>query len=86
MNTYMWEHPLTAEQTDKLKSWGYIEIPVTEKTLMCGDKGMIILYKTVLSFNDPNKEDFRKLCGKGRKCWYPAFSPFSFNVFPHLSP
>ncbi|XP_045215386.1 phosphopantothenoylcysteine decarboxylase-like [Mercenaria mercenaria] len=39
MNTYMWEHPLTYEQIEKLESWGYREIPVVEKTLVCGDKG-----------------------------------------------
>lgn len=41
MNTYMWEHPLTREQTDKLESWGYKQIPVVEKTLICGDKGKV---------------------------------------------
>ena len=26
----------------------------------------------------------RKHCGKRRKCWLPAFSPFSHNVFKSL--
>lgn len=40
MNTYMWEHPLTAKQILTLKSFGYIEIPCVSKTLVCGDSGM----------------------------------------------
>lgn len=40
MNTKMWEHPITSQQIEILKSWGYIEIPSIEKTLMCGDTGM----------------------------------------------
>lgn len=39
MNTKMYEHILTREQINKMISWGYREIPVIEKTLMCGDKG-----------------------------------------------
>lgn len=40
MNTFMWEHPVTAQQVSKLKDWGYIEIPCIEKVLMCKDKGL----------------------------------------------
>lgn len=40
MNTKMYEHPLTSEQLSKLKSWGYHEIPVIAKTLICGDTGL----------------------------------------------
>lgn len=39
MNTKMYEHPLTSQQISLLKSWGYKEIPVISKTLMCGDTG-----------------------------------------------
>lgn len=39
MNTFMWEHPLTAQQIGVLQGWGYKEIACIEKTLMCGDKG-----------------------------------------------
>lgn len=39
MNTKMWDHPITAEQVDKLCRWGYSYIPPIEKTLMCGDTG-----------------------------------------------
>lgn len=39
MNTHMWDHPLTAEQILKLKSFGYYEIPCVSKTLICGDSG-----------------------------------------------
>ena len=28
----------------------------------------------------------RKHCGKRRKCWLPAFSPFPHNVFKNLFP
>lgn len=40
MNTHMWEHPLTAEHIQKLKSFGYSEIPCIAKTLVCGDSGL----------------------------------------------
>ena len=36
----------------------------------------LTLYHTIPTFNDPEKEGFWKHCGKRRKCWYPAFSPF----------
>ncbi|XP_057377224.1 phosphopantothenoylcysteine decarboxylase-like [Daphnia carinata] len=39
MNTHMWNHPLTAEHINKLKAFGYIEIPCISKTLICGDSG-----------------------------------------------
>ncbi|KAG8576031.1 hypothetical protein GDO81_009754 [Engystomops pustulosus] len=39
MNTAMWDHPITAEQIERLCNFGYIEIACIEKTLMCGDKG-----------------------------------------------
>lgn len=40
MNTKMYRHPITEKQINILKSWGYQEIPVIEKTLMCGDCGL----------------------------------------------
>lgn len=39
MNTKMWTHPITSEHVEKLKQWGYLEIPPISKTLMCGDTG-----------------------------------------------
>lgn len=39
MNTRMYDHPLTQEHIEKLKCWGYYEIPCISKTLMCGDTG-----------------------------------------------
>ncbi|KAK6638078.1 hypothetical protein RUM44_008503 [Polyplax serrata] len=39
MNTKMYEHPITRTQIATLKSWGYVEIPVVSKVLVCGDKG-----------------------------------------------
>jgi len=41
MNTFMWEHPLTAQQVDVLKGFGYHEIPCISKKLACGDTGML---------------------------------------------
>lgn len=40
MNTKMYDHPLTRKQIDVLMGWGYKMIPVVEKTLVCGDKGL----------------------------------------------
>lgn len=39
MNTAMWEHPLTAQQVEQLKGFGYTEIPCVVKKLVCGDEG-----------------------------------------------
>nr|XP_060611535.1 phosphopantothenoylcysteine decarboxylase isoform X4 [Anolis sagrei ordinatus] len=39
MNTAMWEHPITAQQVEKLKGFGYVEIPCIVKKLICGDEG-----------------------------------------------
>uniref|UniRef100_A0A803YNX6 Phosphopantothenoylcysteine decarboxylase n=1 Tax=Meleagris gallopavo TaxID=9103 RepID=A0A803YNX6_MELGA len=39
MNTAMWEHPITAQQVEQLKGFGYIEIPCVVKKLVCGDEG-----------------------------------------------
>ena len=36
----------------------------------------LTLYHTIPTINDPLKEAFWKQCGKRRKCWWPAFSPF----------
>lgn len=44
MNTAMWEHPLTAQQVDKLKAFGYVEIPCVSKKLVCGDQGGFLAY------------------------------------------
>ena len=36
----------------------------------------LTLYHTIPTFNDLENESFSKHCGKRRKCWLPAFSPF----------
>ncbi|XP_072770096.1 phosphopantothenoylcysteine decarboxylase isoform X2 [Nerophis lumbriciformis] len=33
MNTAMWKHPITAQQVDRLKEFGYVEIPCIAKKL-----------------------------------------------------
>lgn len=40
MNTFMYEHPLTGEHTQRLAKLGYREIRVIEKKLACGDTGL----------------------------------------------
>ncbi|CAF1534775.1 unnamed protein product [Rotaria magnacalcarata] len=41
MNTAMFEHPLTRQHLETLtNTFGYIEIPCVEKTLMCGQIGI----------------------------------------------
>ncbi|OQR75431.1 phosphopantothenoylcysteine decarboxylase-like [Tropilaelaps mercedesae] len=40
MNTFMYEHPLTAKQISELKRLQYIEIPTVSKKLVCGDVGL----------------------------------------------
>ncbi|XP_065415676.1 phosphopantothenoylcysteine decarboxylase isoform X1 [Chrysemys picta bellii] len=39
MNTAMWEHPITTQQVEQLKDFGYTEIPCVVKKLVCGDEG-----------------------------------------------
>nr|XP_061812867.1 phosphopantothenoylcysteine decarboxylase-like [Nerophis lumbriciformis] len=39
MNTAMWQHPITAQQVQRLKEFGYVEIPCIAKKLVCGDVG-----------------------------------------------
>ncbi|XP_072201585.1 phosphopantothenoylcysteine decarboxylase isoform X2 [Excalfactoria chinensis] len=43
MNTAMWEHPITAQQVEQLKGFGYTEIPCVVKKLVCGDEGLAFL-------------------------------------------
>ncbi|XP_040579293.1 phosphopantothenoylcysteine decarboxylase [Lepeophtheirus salmonis] len=40
MNTGMWNHPITSEQIYILNKWGFTEIPVVEKLLMCNQRGL----------------------------------------------
>ena len=44
----------------------------------------LTLYPTIPTFNDLENEAFWKCCGKRRKCWLPAFSPFPtiFSTIP----
>ena len=39
-------------------------------------EGHLIHYHTIPTFDAPEKEAYRKHCGKRRKCWLPAFSSF----------
>ena len=48
---------------------------------------LLTLYHTIPTFNDLNREAFRKHCGERRKCCLPAFSPFPtmFSTLPKTS-
>ena len=39
MNTQMWEHPITAQQIQTLRQFGYRVIDPIVKLLACGDFG-----------------------------------------------
>ena len=39
-------------------------------TALWGSAWNPTLYHTIITFHDPDKESFRKHCGKKRKCWY----------------
>lgn len=39
-NTLMWNHPITQEHLDKVRSWGIEIIMPVEKQLFCGDFGI----------------------------------------------
>ena len=47
------------------------------KELEVNFSNISILYHTVMIFDAPKEKAFRKHCGRRRKCWLPAFSPFS---------
>ena len=49
-------------------------------------KFLLTRYHTILTFNDHEKESFWKHCGKRRKCWKPAFSPFPTMFSTLLNP
>lgn len=55
MNTAMWEHPITAQQVDQLKAFGYIEIPCVAKKLVCGDQGGHLTRLTALATEGVHK-------------------------------
>lgn len=40
MNTLMYQHPITSEHLNKLKSWGVRVIDPVEKKLFCGESGI----------------------------------------------
>ena len=42
----------------------------------------LTLNHTIPTLNDPENEAFWKHCGKRRKCWWPAFSPFPTMFSP----
>lgn len=46
MNTYMYMHPYTSEHIGRLNRLGYLEIPVIEKRLACGDTGLGAMAET----------------------------------------
>lgn len=46
----MWKHPITANQVQALKSFGYEEIPCIQKVLACGDNGNPIALWDILIF------------------------------------
>ena len=52
------------------------------KTWLFGKE--LTLYHTIPTFNNLEKEDFWKHCGKRQKCWQPTYSPFStmFSSLP----
>eukprot|EP00074_Homo_sapiens_P098816 XP_016877953.1 phosphopantothenoylcysteine decarboxylase isoform X5 [Homo sapiens] len=51
MNTAMWEHPITAQQVDQLKAFGYVEIPCVAKKLVCGDEGWTAVVRSWLTYS-----------------------------------
>ncbi|XP_035755286.1 phosphopantothenoylcysteine decarboxylase isoform X3 [Egretta garzetta] len=50
MNTAMWEHPITAQQVEQLKGFGYTEIPCVVKKLVCGDEALSLLQELLPRF------------------------------------
>ena len=64
---------------------GYLIIEWTVSYLSFQPKeNFLTLYHTILAYNDPEKENVRKHCGKRRKCWEPVFSPFP-TMFSNIS-
>ena len=61
-----------------LSDWKILKFVIWEKVKR------LTLYHTIPPFNNPKEEGFGKHCGKRRKCWLPAFSPFP-TMFSTLS-
>ena len=69
-------------------TWWDVETYLTLLLWFTGRCSLLLLHLTVyyiiLNFEDPERVSFWKHCWKRRKCWYPAFSPFS-TLFSTLS-
>ena len=67
MNTAMYEHPLTRQQLDTLTTtFGYVEIPCIEKTLMCGQTGIGAM-ASVDTIIEQTLQKFQQMSGNGFK-------------------
>lgn len=51
MNTFMWNHPITAKQINILEEFGYNIIMPINKTLACGDHGKFIFFSVIIQNN-----------------------------------
>ena len=56
-------------------------LPIVSWPKFCPFGKGLTLYHTIPTFNNTIEESFGKHCGKRRKCWKPAFTPFSHSVF-----
>jgi len=62
MNKHMWLHPLTATHISTLRSFGYEEIPVVDRVLLCGDKGKVTVVAMNLELYCMHLEKYATLC------------------------
>nr|XP_048724171.1 phosphopantothenoylcysteine decarboxylase isoform X3 [Caretta caretta] len=69
MNTAMWEHPITAQQVEQLKDFGYMEIPCVVKRLVCGDEGANV---STLPISSPSLRLSQIRRQKERTRWSPC--------------
>lgn len=68
MNTHMYEHPLTLEQIQRLKAFGYVEIPSVFKKLACGDTGFGAMAEVGTIASCVQEHIIKRVVGKSWKC------------------
>lgn len=72
MNTFMWKHPITANQVQALKSFGYEEIPCIQKVLACGDNGLGAMAETNVIVKNVEAQ-LEKLALSHHPYYYPLY-------------
>ena len=78
MNTFMWEHPITASQVEQLINMGYTQIAPIKKTLACGDTGKMLCVVIVACicevWFEATKTKVKYICLYMKDPWFSSFA------------